>query len=270
MNLAKNGNIGWGDYGIRYTGAHTAQYNFVIPWRDIRIFHRSGSKLVLVLDEVQTDHRVELSLFDKGAAVMVEALYHFLAANRRLPSEAELSALEQKSRRRSGGYMKIAGIAVVLLFVLPAGFSLLNYLFSTPKNAYSDNVLNRRFPNSRLPGSNHYDTVERVVGDPIDGGSWSNTRHDWGSIVRVLDHPICISGLSFASAGSQAGPVELTIDFVPPDGDILYALRARSDTSALGSQSKHFTPFKAYSIEINFKGGGPFKMEGLTFSTSGC
>lgn len=122
----KNGNIGWGPYGVKYQGLHTSEYDFVVPWQAIKMLHRQGEKVILIFDELNLRDRIEVKPMDKGAAIFIEQIHHFYQANGRLPDDLEFAAIEAHAKSQRGGCFGL----VVLGLVVPAIIYLLFYSVS--------------------------------------------------------------------------------------------------------------------------------------------
>lgn len=133
------------------------------------------------------------------------------------------------------------------------------------------------------PGEDSFDSTSYRRGDPFDGGEWANSQNGYAFARRVVMPPVCIAGLTLASAGSDVNTrgASITIDLVGPYGATMKALDLHGvaiarDFSGDGSgelvppQSTTFPPFQTMRVEVSMKGNGWFLMKGLTFNVVPC
>ena len=140
-------------------------------------------------------------------------------------------------------------------------------------------------PPPRLPhGTDSYDSTSKIVGDPFDGGAWSNARNGSAAASRTFAAPVCIAGVQVASAGTDVDTDGSLIEIVltDPAGGRFVALQmldtaiardfspgGRAHASA-PPQSRSFAPFPTRRIDLTMRGHGWFLVSGLRFTVVPC
>ena len=136
-----------------------------------------------------------------------------------------------------------------------------------------------------LPGgSDSFDSTSKIVGDPFDGGVWSNARNGSAAASRTLPSPVCIAGVHVESAGSDVDTTGSVIEIAltAPSGARLVALQlldsaiARSFSpggrahAVVPPQTRLFAPFSTRRIDVTMRGHGWFLVSGLRFMVVPC
>ena len=140
-------------------------------------------------------------------------------------------------------------------------------------------------PPHGLPrGTDSYDSTSKIVGDPFDGGAWSNARNGSAAASRTFASPVCIAGVQVASAGTDVDTNGSLIEIVltDPAGGRFVALQMLDtaiarDFSPGGNahasappQSRSFAPFPTRRIDLTMHGHGWFQVSGLRFTVVAC
>ena len=132
-------------------------------------------------------------------------------------------------------------------------------------------------------GQDQYDSTSLISGDPFNGGEWRNARNGSAHAVRTLARPVCITGLSVESAGTDMDTRGSAIAIVlhGPAGASLSALQVEGSAinrsfspggsgATVPPQARNFAPFPTSRIEVRMEGHGWFLMRGLTFALTPC
>lgn len=131
-------------------------------------------------------------------------------------------------------------------------------------------------------GADQFDSTSRVVGDPFNGGEWSNARNQSAFATRTLGHPVCINGLTLNSAGSDMSTRGSTIRITlsgPSGSHVVLDLSEVAinrpfspggSGNVVPAQSRSFDPVEASRVEVSMAGSGWFLMSGLRFSVVPC
>ncbi|NLH79869.1 MAG: hypothetical protein GX458_03365 [Phyllobacteriaceae bacterium] len=132
-------------------------------------------------------------------------------------------------------------------------------------------------------GQDGYDSTSIRRGDPFDGGEWANAQGTRASATRDLMPPVCISGFTLESAGSDVTTVGAKIEITlrgPYGADYraldLAGVAIARDFSPGGSgtvisaRSADFPPFRTSRVEVTMTGHGWFLMKGLRFRVVAC
>jgi len=132
-------------------------------------------------------------------------------------------------------------------------------------------------------GHDGFDSTSIRRGDPFDGGEWANAQGGRAYAVRELMPPVCISGFTLESAGSdvttRGAKIEITLH--DPYGgtyralDLSGAAIARDFSpggsgTVVSARSADFPPFRTSRVEVTMTGHGWFLMKGLRFRVVAC
>lgn len=133
-------------------------------------------------------------------------------------------------------------------------------------------------------GTDTFDSISTIAGDPFDGGAWSNARNGSAAASRTLSSAVCIAGVEVRSAGTDVDTANSLIEIVltGPSGERFLALQVLDaaidrDFSpggtarvSLPAQNRRFAPVPTGRIDLTMRGHGWFRISGLRFAVVPC
>lgn len=134
---------------------------------------------------------------------------------------------------------------------------------------------------SALDGITAYDSVYTMIGDPFQGGSWSNAANGSAWIQRKLKTPATIFGLYLGSGGTDITTegAKLIVRAFKTNGtwSTLVDIRTTDIERPITGQGTitspitvRFPPIKVSAIRVDLTGHGWFSLERMLVFADGC